>query len=106
MRLAGWQGHRELLLTPNFAHLRPEQIGNFSAPYAILLLVFATIAAVILVRAVGPRVAMVVDFSCFALFSGGRTFRPKSTALDRALCGHCRPARGVADGTFAGACTH
>jgi DHA2 family multidrug resistance protein len=66
------------LLTPNFlsavAHLRPEQIGNFSAPYAILLLVLATIAAVILVRTVGPRVTLIVGFSCFALSSWLGTF--------------------------------
>jgi DHA2 family multidrug resistance protein len=61
------------LLAPNFlisvAHLRPEQIGNFSAPHAILLLVCATIGAVVLVRTVGPRVALIVGFTCFALSS-------------------------------------
>jgi MFS transporter, DHA2 family, multidrug resistance protein len=66
------------LLAPNFliavAHLRPEQIGNFSAPYAILLLVFSTIGAVILVRTIGPRVTLIVGFSCFALSSWLGTF--------------------------------
>jgi DHA2 family multidrug resistance protein len=61
------------LLAPNFlisvAHLRPEQIGNFSAPHAVLLLICATMAAVILVRTVGPRVAMIAGFSCFAFSS-------------------------------------
>lgn len=61
------------LLTPNFliavAHLRPEQIGSFSAPHAILLLVCATVGAVLLVRTVGPRVTLITGFSCFALSS-------------------------------------
>jgi DHA2 family multidrug resistance protein len=61
------------LLEPNFlisvAHLRPEQIGNFSAPHAILLLVCATIGAVVLVRTVGPRVTLIIGFTCFALSS-------------------------------------
>lgn len=61
------------LLAPNFlisvAHLRPEQIGNFSAPYAMLLLISATVASVMLVRTVGPRVALIAGFSCFAFSS-------------------------------------
>jgi DHA2 family multidrug resistance protein len=66
------------LLAPNFliavAHLRPEQIGNFSAPYAVLLLIFSTVAAVVLVRTAGPRVTLIVGFSCFALSSWLGTF--------------------------------
>jgi DHA2 family multidrug resistance protein len=50
-------------------HLRPEQIGNFSAPHAILLLVCATIGAVVLVRTLGPRVTLIIGFTCFALSS-------------------------------------
>lgn len=58
-------------LEPNFlisvAHLRPEQIGDFSASYAVLLLVCATVTAVMLVRTVGLRVALIIGFTCFAL---------------------------------------
>jgi DHA2 family multidrug resistance protein len=60
-------------LAPNFlifvTHLRPEQIGNFSAPYAILLLICATVGAVMLVRTIGPRLSLIVGFTCFALSS-------------------------------------
>ncbi|MBB3452769.1 DHA2 family multidrug resistance protein [Rhizobium sp. BK313] len=60
-------------LAPNFlisvTHLRPEQIGNFSAPYAILLLVCATVGAVMLVRTIGPRLSLIAGFTCFALSS-------------------------------------
>jgi DHA2 family multidrug resistance protein len=59
------------LLEPNFlvavAHLRPEQIGDFSAPYAALLLAVATVAAVVLVRRLKQRVALIIGFCCFAL---------------------------------------
>ncbi|MRG57764.1 MFS transporter [Phyllobacterium sp. SYP-B3895] len=58
------------LLAPNFlisvAHLRPEQIGDFSDPYAAMLLMCATVAAVFLVRTVGPRLSMIAGFACFA----------------------------------------
>jgi DHA2 family multidrug resistance protein len=58
-------------LEPNFlisvAHLRPEQIGDFSAPYSVLLLVCATVTAVVLVRTAGLRVALIIGFTCFAL---------------------------------------
>jgi len=59
------------LLEPNFliavAHLRPEQIGDFLAPYAVLLLVCATVTAIVLVRTVKQRVALIIGFICFAL---------------------------------------
>jgi DHA2 family multidrug resistance protein len=59
------------LLEPNFliavAHLRPEQIGDFSAPYAVLLLVCATITGIVLVRTAGPRTALITGFTCFAV---------------------------------------
>ncbi|CDM62628.1 MULTISPECIES: MFS transporter [Rhizobium] len=59
------------LLEPNFlisvARLRPEQIGDFGAPYAILLLVGATVTAVALVRTVKQRATLTIGFSCFAL---------------------------------------
>jgi DHA2 family multidrug resistance protein len=59
------------LLKPNFlvtvAHLRPEQIGDFSGPCAILLLAGATVTAVALVRIVKQRFALIIGFCCFAL---------------------------------------
>ncbi|OWV98903.1 arabinose transporter permease [Rhizobium sp. R72] len=59
------------LLEPNFlisvARLRPEQIGDFTAPYAILLLVAATATAVTLVRTVKQRATLTIGFTCFAL---------------------------------------
>jgi DHA2 family multidrug resistance protein len=61
------------LLAPNFlisvAHLRPEQIGDFSTPYAAMLLICATVSAVFLVRTVGPRVSLIAGFVCFAFSS-------------------------------------
>ncbi|WP_281408124.1 MFS transporter [Rhizobium sp. P32RR-XVIII] len=59
------------LLEPNFlisvARLRPEQIGDFTAPYAILLLLGATATAVTLVRTVKQRATLTIGFTCFAL---------------------------------------
>ncbi|MDE1993396.1 MAG: MFS transporter [Rhizobiaceae bacterium] len=59
------------LLEPNFlvsvAHLRPEQIGDFSGPHAILLLACATMTAVLLVRTVKQRLTLMIGFTCFAL---------------------------------------
>jgi DHA2 family multidrug resistance protein len=59
------------LLEPNFlisvAHLRPEQVGDFSAPVAVLLLVSATVTGVVLVRTVKQRAALIMGFTCFAL---------------------------------------
>ncbi|TCL73825.1 hypothetical protein [Rhizobium sp. BK251] len=59
------------LLEPNFlvsvARLRPEQIGDFTAPYAILLLLGATVTAVALVRTVKQRATLTIGFTCFAL---------------------------------------
>ncbi|KAA0697228.1 MFS transporter [Neorhizobium sp. P12A] len=59
------------LLEPNFlvavAHLRPEQIGDFSAPYAMLLLAAATGTAVVLVQTVKQRTTLMIGFICFAL---------------------------------------
>jgi DHA2 family multidrug resistance protein len=59
------------LLEPNFlvsvAHLRPEQIGDFTAPYAILLLLGSTATAVTLVRTVKQRATLTIGFTCFAL---------------------------------------
>jgi DHA2 family multidrug resistance protein len=59
------------LLEPNFlisvAHLRPEQIRNFTAPYAILLLLAATITAATLVRTIKQRATLTIGFICFAL---------------------------------------
>ncbi|MGO7182392.1 MFS transporter [Rhizobium brockwellii] len=59
------------LLEPSFliavAHLRPEQIGDFAAPYAILLLAGATVTAVALVQTLKQRAALMIGFICFAL---------------------------------------
>ncbi|MBB6305481.1 MFS transporter [Rhizobium leucaenae] len=59
------------LLEPNFlinvAHLRPEQIGDFSAPYGLLLIATATATAVALVRTVKQRSTLMIGFTCFAL---------------------------------------
>lgn len=59
------------LIEPNFlvsvARLRPEQIGDFEAPYAILLLVGATFTAVTLVRKLKQRAALTIGFTCFLL---------------------------------------
>ncbi|EJC80213.1 arabinose efflux permease family protein [Rhizobium leguminosarum bv. trifolii WSM2297] len=58
------------LLEPNFlvnvAHLRPEQIGDFSMPYCVLLLATATATAVALVRSVKQRTTLMIGFICFA----------------------------------------
>lgn len=59
------------LLEPNFlisvARLRPEQVGDFTAPYAIMLLLLATATAVTLVRTVKQRATLTIGFTCFAL---------------------------------------
>jgi DHA2 family multidrug resistance protein len=59
------------LLEPNFlinvAHLRPEQIGDFPTPYAVLLLGAATATAVALVRTVKQRTTLMIGFTCFAV---------------------------------------
>lgn len=59
------------LLEPNFlvsvARLRPEQIGDFTAPYAVLLLVAATATAVGLVRTLKQRWTLIIGFTCFAI---------------------------------------
>ncbi len=59
------------LLEPNFlvsvARLRPEQIGDFTAPYAALLLLAATVTAVTLVRTLKQRATLIVGFTCFAI---------------------------------------
>jgi DHA2 family multidrug resistance protein len=59
------------LIEPNFlasvARLRPEQIGDFEAPYAILLLAGATFTAVTLVRKLKQRAALTIGFTCFLL---------------------------------------
>lgn len=59
------------LLEPNFlvtvAHLRPEQVGDFPAPFAALLLALATVTAVVLVRTVRQRIALIIGFCCFVL---------------------------------------
>lgn len=59
------------LLEPNFlvsvARLRPEQVGDFTALYAILLLLLATATAVALVRTVKQRSTLAIGFSCFVL---------------------------------------
>ncbi|MGO7485220.1 MFS transporter [Rhizobium ruizarguesonis] len=57
------------LLEPNFlvsvARLRPEQIGDFSASLAILLLLIATVSAVVLVRTIKQRATLILGFTCF-----------------------------------------
>jgi DHA2 family multidrug resistance protein len=59
------------LLGPNFliavAHLRPEQISDFSGPYTALLLFGATATAVILVQTVKQRIALTIGFACFTV---------------------------------------
>jgi len=59
------------LIEPNFlvsvARLRPEQIGDFETPYAILLLGGATFTAVTLVRKLKQRAALTIGFTCFLL---------------------------------------
>ncbi len=47
------------------ARLRPEQIGASLPPYAILLLVGATVTAVALVRTVKQRATLTIGFSLF-----------------------------------------
>lgn len=57
------------LLEPNFlvsvTRLRPEQVGDFSAPLAIALLLVATGTAVVLVRTIKQRATLILGFSCF-----------------------------------------
>jgi DHA2 family multidrug resistance protein len=59
------------LLGPTFliavAHLRPEQISDFSGPYTVLLLFGATASAIILVQTVKQRIALILGFFCFTV---------------------------------------
>jgi DHA2 family multidrug resistance protein len=59
------------LIEPNFlvsvARLRPEQIGDFETPYAILVLGGAIFTAVTLVRKLKQRAALTIGFTCFLL---------------------------------------